>query len=125
MTPRKFRPLLDSIDRNTKPPFRFPKVYKENRLPIGALTNLAGGNVLDTWGFLMSSPDLGIRCCVGNLEEKIQALALLENPQLKLVVDLISLITLHCLEAADIVVKAFGKLHIAQSTIDELQGIHQ
>lgn len=119
----KFRPLLDSIDRQYEATLQISKVYKENRLPIGAFTNLAGGNVLDTWGFLMSSPDLGIRCCVGNLEEKIQALALLENPQLKLVVDLISLITLHCLEAADIVVRAFGKLRISQSTIDELQGI--
>ena len=119
----KFRPLLDSIDRQHEATLQISKVYKENRLPIGAFTNLAGGNVLDTWGFLMSSPDLGIRCCAGNLEEKIQALALLENPQLKLVVDLISLVTLHCLEAADIVVRAFGKLRIAQSTIDELQGI--
>ncbi|MCY3551687.1 MAG: tetratricopeptide repeat protein [Candidatus Poribacteria bacterium] len=119
----EFRPLLDSVDRQHEATLQISKVYKENRLPIGAFTNLAGGNVLDTWGFLMSSPDLGIRCCAGNLEEKIQALALLENPQLKLVVDLISLITLHCLEAADIVVRAFGKLRIAQSTIDELQGI--
>ena len=119
----KFRPLLDSIDRQHEATLQISKVYKENRLPIGALTNLAGGNVLDTWGFLMSRPDLGIRCCAGNLEEKIQALALLENPQLKLVVDLISLITLHCLEAADIVVRAFGKLRIVQSAIDELQGI--
>lgn len=119
----QFQPLLDFIDQQHEATLQIVKVYKENELSIGALTNLIGGNILDTWGFLMSSPDLGIRCCAGNSEERIQALALLENPQLKLVVDLISLITLHCLEAADIVVRAFGKLCIAQSTIDDLQGI--
>ena len=119
----QFQPLLDFIDQQHEATLQIVKVYKENKLPIGALTNLIGGNILDTWGFLMSKPDLGIRCCAGNFEERIQALALLENPQLKLVVDLISLITLHCLDAADIVVKVFGKLHIAQSTIDELQRI--
>lgn len=119
----QFQPLLDSIDQRHEFLLQITEDYKKHGLPIGALTNLAGGNILDTWGFLMNNPDLGIRCCVGNLEERIQALTSLENSQLKLVVDLISLITLHCLDAADVVVKAFGKLRIAQSTIDELQRI--
>ena len=71
----------------------------------------------------MSKPDLGVRCSVGNPEEKSQALALLGDPQPKLVVDLISLMTIHSIGAADAVIKAFGKLGIAQSTIDELQQI--
>ena len=119
----QFRPLLNFTDQRHEFLLQITEDYKKYGLPIGALTNLAGGNILDTWGFLMNNPDLGIRCCVGNREERIQALTSLENSQLKLVVDLISLITLHCLDAADVVVKAFGKLRIAQSTIDELQRI--
>lgn len=119
----EFQPLLDFIDQQHETSLQIVKVYKENRLPIGALTNLLGGNILDTWGFLMNKPNLGIRCCMGNAEERIQALTLLENPQLKLVVDIISLITLHCLDAADTVVKVFGKFCLVQSTIDELQRI--
>ena len=119
----QFQPLLDSIDQQHEFLLQITEDYKKYRLPIGALTNLTGGNILDTWGFLMNNPDLGIRCCEGDIEEEIRALILLENSQLKLVVDLISLITLHCLDAADIVVKAFGKLRIVQPTIDELQRI--
>ena len=63
---------------------------------------------------------MGIRCCIRSPEERIQAYALFENSQPKLVVDIISLITLHCLEATDPILKAFGKLRIAQSTIDTL-----
>ena len=71
----------------------------------------------------MSKPDLGIRCSVGNPEERNQALVLLKDPQPKLVVDIISLMTIYDIGAADTIIKAFGKLRAAQSTIDALQQI--
>ena len=113
--------LLSLTDRQHEASLQDGEIYKETPMPIGAFAKLIERNVLDTWGFLMSNPDLGIRCCIGNFQEKIQAFAALETSQPKLVVDLISLVTLHFLKAADTVVKAFGKLRIAQSTIDELQ----
>lgn len=119
----KFQELLNLTDRQHEESLQAEEIYKEIPIPIGAFAKLIGRNVLDTWGYLISNPDLGIRCCIGNLEEKTQAFALLEASQPKLVVDLISLVTLHCLEAADTVVNAFGKLGVAQSTIDELQRI--
>ena len=71
----------------------------------------------------MSKPDLGIRCSVGNPEERNQALVLLNDSQPKLVVDIISLMTIYGIGAANTIIKAFGKLRVAQSTIDELQRI--
>ena len=122
----KFQPLFDLIDKQHEASLRIEEAFKENSPPIGAFTNLTGRNILDTWGFLMSDPNLGIKCCIGNPAERIQAHALLENSQPKLVVDLISLITLYYLGATDSILKAFGKLGIAQSTIDTLlQIIHE
>ena len=119
----KFQDLLNLTDKQHEKSLHAEEIYKEIPIPIGAFAKLIERNILDTWGFLISNPDLGIRCCVGNLEEKTQAFALLEASHPKLVVDLISLVTLHCLGAADTVVDAFGKLGVAQSTIDELQRI--
>lgn len=119
----KFQHLLNLTDKQHEASLQAEEIYKKMPIPIGAFTELIGKNVLDTWGFLMGNPDLGIRCCIGNLEEKTQAFALLEASRLKLVVDIISLATLHCLGAADTVVRTFGKLGIAQSTIDALQRI--
>ena len=119
----KFQPLFNFITQQHEASLQIEEAYKENPLPIGAFTNLTGRNVLDTWSFLMSKSELGVRCSTGNPEERSQALALLGDHQPKLVVDLISLVTLHGIGAADIVIKAFGKLGIAQSTIDELQDI--
>ena len=119
----KMQPILDFITRQHEALLQVENIYKENPLPIGAFTNLTGGNVLEALGLLMSKPDLGVRCSTGPLEEWRQALATLEGGQSKLVVDLIALITIHEIGAADTVIKAFGTLSIAQSTIDELESI--
>ena len=120
---KKIQPIFDLTDKQYEASLEIEEVYKEMPHPIGALTNWTGGNVLSTMGFLMRKPDLGMMCSIRGFEEKRQTLALLEGSHPKLVVDLISLMTIHSLEAADTIVKAFGKLGIAQSTIDALQRI--
>ena len=119
----KFQPIFDRIDQQQEYFDQIEKLYKQNNLTIGQFAQLVHSNSLDTWGPLMGNPALGIRCNIGDIEERNNALNLLNHSKPKLVVDIISLITLHSLDAADIVVSAFGKLCIAQSTIDELQRI--
>ena len=119
----RFQPMFDRIDQRQEYLDQIEKLYKENNLTIGQFAKLVGSNSLDTWGSLMGIPKLGIRCSIGDIEERSSILNLLNHSKPKLVVDIISLMTLHCLDAADIVVSAFGKLCIAQSTIDELQSI--
>ena len=118
--------ILEITDKQHEASLQIEDVYKEHLPPIGVFMNWTGRDVLEAWSFLTNKTDLGIRCCVGSAKEKSQAFALLKESKPKLVVDIISLITLHCLEAADIVVKGFGKLSVAQSTIDGLlQIIHE
>ena len=119
----EFQPLLDFISRQHETSLQIEEAYRENLPPIGVFTNLTGTNVLDTWYLLISKPDLGVKCSVGNPEERNQALTLLKDSQPKLVVDIISLITIYGIGAADTIIEAFGKLRVAQSTIDELQHI--
>ena len=116
----RFQPLLDFVNQQHEASLEIENVYKEHLPPIGVFMNWTGRNVLEVWNLLINKPDLGIRCCEGSAEEKFRALALLKEPKPKLVADIISLITLHCLEAADTVVKTFGKPAVAQSTIDTL-----
>lgn len=120
------QPILEFINKQHEASLQIEDVYKEHLPPIGVFMNWTGRNVLDVWNLLIHKPDLGIRCCLGSAEEKSQALALLEDPKPKLVVDIISLITLRSLETVDTVVKTFGRLTVAQSTIDALlQMIHE
>ena len=120
------QPILDFTNKQHEASLEIENVYKEHLPPIGVFMNWTGRSVLDVWSLLINKPDLGIRCWDGSTKEKSRALALLKEPKLKLVADIIALITLHCLEAADTVVKTFGKLALAQSTIDALlQMIHE
>ena len=124
----RFQPLLDFVNKQHEASLEIENVYKEHLPPIGVFMNWTGRNVLDVWSLLINKPDLGIMCWDGSTKEKSRALALLKEPKPKpkLVVDIISLITLHALKAADTVVKTFGKLAVAQSTIDALlQMIHE
>ena len=119
------QPILELTNKQHEASLEIERVYKEHLPPIGVFMNWTGRNVLDVWNLLINKPDLGIRCCDGSAE-KSQTLDLFAAPRPKLVVDIISLITLHSLEAADTVVEIFGKLAVAQSTIDELlQIIHK
>jgi len=119
----RFQPMFDRIDQQQEYFDQIEKLYKEENITIGCFTNLVGSNSLDTWGSLMGNPELGIRCSIGDSEERSSILNRLNDSKPKLVVDIISLMTLHSLDTADIVVSTFGKLCIAQSTIDELQRI--
>ena len=120
---KRFQQMFEMIDRRQDRINKIEELYKGKNITIGCFTNLVGSNSLDTWGSLMGNPDLGIRCSIDDIEERSNVLNLFNHSNPKLVVDIISLITLHSLDAADIVVSAFGKLCIAQSTIDELQSI--
>ena len=119
----RFQPIFDRIDRDHEYILKIEELYREENITIGCFTNLVGGNSLDTWGSLMGNPELGIRCSIEGVEERSSVLNRLNHTNPKLVVDIISLITLHSLDAADLVVSTFGKFCIAQSTIDELQRI--
>ena len=119
----KMQPIFDFIDLQNEASHQVEEFHKEHAPPIGVFMRSTGRDFLDTWVLLMNKPDLGIRCSIGDLEESILARELLKDRVSKLVVDPISLMTMHGLGAADTVVRAFGKLGIAQSTVDELQYI--
>jgi len=118
--PEGFQTILDEISRQHDIHLNVERFYREGKLTVGAFAHLIGGNVIDTFGGLISKPDLGIKCCNGNVEERADAAnSLASNSQL--IVDIISLMTMAGLDAADIIVKSFGKLGVSQSTIDLLK----
>jgi tetratricopeptide (TPR) repeat protein len=118
--PIGFEPVLEQVNKQQEFGLKVEQFYKQGVLTIGAFANLVGRNVLEVWGGLMSNPDLGLRCCVGNSSERNHAASLLANKP-KLAVDIISLMTLHGIDGGDAIVRVFGKLGIAQSTVDFLQ----
>ena len=118
---QQFEPFLRIVRERRAQADMAVDVYRTRCFPIGAFADSLALHPLDAWGALMSQTDPGIRCCQGTIEERNIALDLLENPNVKLVIDLISLMTIHMIGLQDRVVSTFGKLLIAQSTMDEIQ----
>lgn len=115
--PEGFQLILDEINRKYETSLKIKQAYKEGKLTVGAFAKLVGRNTVDVWYGMVSDPDLGLKCCHGNIEERNIAISLLDNKS-KLIVDITSLMTLHCINIADIVSSTYGKLGISQSTID-------
>lgn len=120
--PEGFQTVLDELSRQHEIHIKVEQLYKDGTLTIGAFANLIGKNLIDVFGGMIGKPDLGIKCCIGTIDERNYAISLLNNHKKpKLIIDIISLQTLHGINAGDAIIRAFGKLGIAASTVDFIQ----
>lgn len=112
--------LFDMVDRQHKHLTEVLALYKTGPLTIGTVAKLLHKNPVEVWGLLVNKPDIGVRCATGDPREIADARRILTSDGPRLVVDITTLMTLHGLEVANEVVELFGKMAIAQSTIDQL-----
>jgi hypothetical protein len=118
-----FSDFFNMIDKQHKYLTQVLDLYKSGQLTIGALAKLLHRNPIETWGLLINKPDVGIRCATGDAREQAEARRVLTTENPKLVADITAIMTLHGLEVANEVVDVFGKIAIAQSTIDQLTNL--
>jgi tetratricopeptide (TPR) repeat protein len=97
--------------------------YKRGPVTVGAFAKMLGVNIVEGWGALTSRRDSKIVCAAATGEERVTAIRLLDGPA-KLIIDPISLLTIHALGVADDVVSTVGRLGIVQSTVDLLTEMH-
>lgn len=116
--PKGTETIFDDISRQHDRNLQVEKLYREGKITIGAFANLISRDVVDVWGGLVSNPDLGIKCCRGNAQERSNATSLIHADSVKLIIDAISIMTLNAIDAGDEIIERFGKLGISQSSID-------
>ncbi|MGK7954251.1 MAG: tetratricopeptide repeat protein [Crocosphaera sp.] len=97
--------------------------YKQGKITLNIFAHILGKNPLELWEILVNQPEPSIHTWSNFQNEKFEeSLNSLRKGGL-IVVDPISLLTLHQLDIADEIVKNFGNLGIAQSTINLFQGM--
>lgn len=114
--------IKDLANKNYERNKRISELYAQRRLPVGTIAVNIQTNIFDIWSDFTKQSDLGIHCAKGNSDEREQALKQIHDTN-KLIVDPISLATLIELNAENLIINNFGKLGIAQSTIDSLQEV--
>lgn len=95
-------------------------LYLEKRLTVWNVSKFCHKNVFDIWFDFTKDPDLGINCSVGSHSERMDAFNHITT-DLRLVIDPLSLFTLFTLDIGDTIINCFGKMGVAQSTIDLFQ----
>ncbi|NTW26872.1 MAG: hypothetical protein HGA36_00950 [Candidatus Moranbacteria bacterium] len=122
--PDGIKKMLDQLGKFNETQLAIEQFYKEGKSTVGSFATLLGKDIINTWGIMVSKPDLGIKAAIGTRDEKlnsIRAIKSIDSP--KLIIDVISLLTISHLEIADEVVRVYGKFGIAQSTLDTLRDI--
>jgi len=117
--PKGFQPVFDDISKQHERGLLIERLYKEGKLTIGAFSILAGRDIMQVWNRLISSPEPGVIACNGSFEERQLADSFIVS-EVKLVADLVAIMTLHAIGVTDFMVKRFGKIGIAQSVVDVL-----
>jgi pentatricopeptide repeat protein len=113
--------ILESARRQKETGAELDRYYKEGKLTIGSMAGLLNVDVPTVWNTIRSNPDVGVRCSRGDVRERDYAYSLIGAARPKLVIDLISLLTIHTLGVSEVVIRLFGKLLIAQTTVEALQ----
>jgi tetratricopeptide (TPR) repeat protein len=112
-----FPKIKDLVIKNSNRNKNILEYYQNRKLTVGAVANLIQKNVFYIWSDLIKSSDLGIYCTGGSAEERKHASSLIKRTA-KLIIDPISLATIIELKVGDIIIDNFGKLGVAQSTVD-------
>ncbi|GAB4312689.1 MAG: tetratricopeptide repeat protein [Methanobacteriaceae archaeon] len=117
----KFEPIFDVLKKKSERNSKLKKIFKEKWIPLGTFSEMGSSNILDTWTYVVSNPNLGLRCYTKSPQEK-EAIKLLKHDK-KLIIDLVSLFTIHEANVKENIIKTFGKLGISQSSVDVLNQI--
>jgi tetratricopeptide (TPR) repeat protein len=98
-------------------------LYTSGRVPIGTVAKMLHRNLIETWGYLSSESISYIHAWSDFEHEKFEDAVITLKKGRLVVIDPISLFTIHSLGIADDVVSNIGKLGMAQSTLNLLQGL--
>lgn len=111
-----FKPINDIIDTQSKYDDQLFEYYKNNQVPIGSIASLKKKSPVYIWGWIINS-SLRLNTVCSDPNEYFQAISLLEDTH-KILLDVISILTLSELEQLSIVSQLNLKVYVANSTVD-------
>lgn len=115
----QFQDIFKSIDKNQEFDQQIEQLYAEGKSTIGVNANLSHISPLKYWGKLMNSWDIGITSIGTTFEFQIGLQLLASNKPI--VFDIISLLTLHHINAFDSLGKIENKKYVTKSTIEVIE----
>lgn len=100
-------------------------MYAKGPMPLGFFSRMSGINPLEALDYVTSRPELGVRCSIGNEEEREKVSSVLKQLPCRLVADVTTLVISKKLGILPTLVAVFGRLFVSQSTVDMLRSLVQ
>lgn len=94
--------------------------YKRAQITLGQLAASAEKNPVQILDFVTRTSDLAVRCALGTEEEMKAVRAAVQKPAVRLVADILALLTMEKLQLKQLVLAAYGKPIISQTSLDIL-----
>jgi hypothetical protein len=90
-------------------------------MPLAAVAVMLGSTSGEVWRSFIARASQSIRVCIGNADERNEALRLIQGRRRKFILEPTALQELQMLDALEAVQAICGKLAIVQSTLEELR----
>lgn len=101
-------------------------IYRNSIVSLGGIAQIRNESVFSSWAAVTQDIEWGGISYSSDLSREQELAKIIPSPIIpKLIVDPIALMTITTLNIGDSIVKKFGKLGIAQSTVDELLDLLQ
>jgi len=114
---QQIRTLVENNQKNNE---YFIDFYRKSQFTIGAVAESLKKDIFSTCSHLISIPDVGIQSFIQRPDINSDYHNVLKNKP-RVIIDPTAIFTLSCLNIGDQIVKKFGKLGVAQSSICLLQ----
>ncbi len=115
-----FTQIFQSIELRHRHVSNVEALYKSQRLPFAVFCDLIGASTLEAWPEYTAQPTSRLHFGTGSDQETKESKDLLANAD-SIVLDMISLLTVHRLELADHLRTRYSRVTIPQQVFDDIQ----
>lgn len=117
-----FSQIFESVELRSQSVSNADGMYQTGRLPFLAFCSIIGYPALEVWPEYTMRPSARIHFSSGAVEEVIEAEELLDEAT-DVVLDMVSLLTIHRLDVVERLRKRFSRVAIPQLVFDEIQHV--
>ena len=116
--PQSLRTMLDRMNQSNTSNL---ENYSKQQTSIYSLARILRKNPIETCYNMIFSKGMGFNCCLGTPVEREQAGKLLADRDVKIIIDLTSIITFSELGLLDVLKATYPNLYVCQTTIEEFK----
>jgi tetratricopeptide (TPR) repeat protein len=121
--PSDVKSILSLVDKTQQSKPKFEEIYNNYKLPIGTIAALLHTSPVMVWNTVLGTSALRFYSAIGNIALYNEAVDCLSGANLRIVMDITSLLSVHGANMSTFLKKAFQNLIVTHSTVDIIKDV--